>query len=193
MAGMKEVHIVFTIAMDPTRPHVFYAGTTGGAYRSTDGTATWTKINNGLIPVEILDASMSLGVSSIAVDPRSPGTVYAGTNNGLFKSTNMGDSWSRIGVSLSDQYISSLVIDPTNPMVLYVGGRAGIQKSEDGGQTWQVFNDGLETLNIRTIVMSQMNPNLLYAGTNGSGLYRSTDGARTWSRLRLVAAPVPGT
>lgn len=191
MAGMKEVHIVFTITMDPTRPHVFYAGTTGGAYRSTDGTATWEKINNGLIPAEILDASMSLGVSTIAVDPRSPGTVYAGTNNGLFKSMDMGDSWHRIGASLSDQYISSLLIDPATPRVLYAGGRAGIQKSTDGGQTWQTMNDGLETLNIRTIVMSPLDPNLLYAGTNGSGLYRSTDGARTWTRLRLTAATTP--
>jgi photosystem II stability/assembly factor-like uncharacterized protein len=191
MAGMKEVHIVFTITLDPTRPHVFYAGTTGGAYRSMDGTATWKKINNGLIPAEILDASMSLGVSTIAVDPRSPGTVYAGTNNGLFKSTDMGDTWNRIGSSLSDQYISSLIIDPANPRTLYAGGRAGIQKSTDGGQTWQAMNEGLETLNIRTIVMSPLDPNLLYAGTNGSGLYRSADGARTWTRLRLTAVIAP--
>jgi photosystem II stability/assembly factor-like uncharacterized protein len=88
---------------------------------------------------------------------------------------------------LPDQYISSVLIDPTAPQVLYVGGRAGIQKSTDAGQTWRAMNEGLETLNIRTIVMSPRDPQTLYAGTNGSGLYRSTDGAKTWMRLTLMA------
>lgn len=188
MTGMKEVHIVFTLAMDPRQPHVFYAGTSGGAYRSLDGTATWQKVNTGLIPAEILDASLSLGVSAIAIDPRDPTTLYAGTNNGLFKSTNRAESWTRIGQSLSDQYISSVVIDPTNPSILYVGGRAGVHKTLDAGQTWQDANTGLATLNIRTIMMSPQNPQTLYAGTNGSGLYRSQDGGQHWSALPLTAA-----
>jgi photosystem II stability/assembly factor-like uncharacterized protein len=186
MAGMKEVHIVVAIALDLTRPHILYAGTTGGAYRSTDGTATWQKINSGLIPPEILDASLALGVNTLVVDPRDPDTVYAGTTKGLFKTMNRGDAWTRIGLSMTDQYISSLVIDQTNPSVLYAGGRAGIQKSQDGGQTWQAMNEGLETLNIRTIVASTHDPQMLYAGTNGSGLYRSTDGAKTWTSVKLV-------
>jgi len=185
MAGMKEVHIVFALTMDPVRPNIFYAGTTGGAYRSLDGTASWQKVNTGLIPPEILDASLSLGVSSIAIDPRNPDTLYAGTNNGLFKSTDRADSWTRIGQALADQYISSLVIDPSAPSVLYAGGRSGIHKSMDGGRTWQPMNEGLRTLNIRTIAMSPQDPRTLYAGTNGSGLYRSHDGAHTWTRIYL--------
>jgi photosystem II stability/assembly factor-like uncharacterized protein len=188
MTGMKEVHIVFTLAMDPTRPDVFFAGTTGGAYRSLDGTATWHKINNGLVPPEILDASLALGVSAIAIAPRAPDTVYAGTNNGLFKSVNRGDAWTRIGQSLGDQYISSLVIDPVDSAVLYAGGRAGVHKSTDGGQSWQAMNAGLETLNIRTIMMSPLNRATLYLGTNGSGLYRTKDEAKSWERLRLTPA-----
>jgi photosystem II stability/assembly factor-like uncharacterized protein len=187
MKGMKEVHIVFSLAMDPTRSHVFYAGTSGGVYRSTDATATWQKINNGLIPAEILDASLALGVSSLAVDRQHPDTVYAGTNKGLFKSVNMGESWARIGQSMTDQYISCIVIDPADAAVLYVGGRAGIQKSVDGGQAWQVMNEGLATTNIRTIVMSPLDSRTLFAGTNGSGLYRSRDGAKSWARMPLTS------
>lgn len=187
MRGMKEVHIVFSLVMDPTRPHIFYAGTSGGVYRSTDATATWQKINDGLIPAEVLDASLALGVSSLAVDPRQPDTVYAGTNQGLFKSTTRGEPWVRIGRSMTDQYISRIVIDPTNDAILYAGGRAGIQKSVDGGQTWQVMNEGLETTNIRTIVMSPLDSHTLFAGTNGSGLYRSSDSGNTWVRMPLTA------
>lgn len=189
MAGMKEVHIVFTITMDPTRPQIFYAGTSGGAYRSLDGTASWQKVNNGLIPPEILDASLALGVSTIAIDPQSPDRVYAGTNNGLFMSTDQANGWTRIGQSLADQYISSLVIDPSNPSVLYAGGRSGVHKSTDQGRTWQAMNAGLETLNVRTIAMSPQDPQTLYLGTNGSGLYRSLDGAGSWTRLYLAEKP----
>ena len=186
MAGMKEVHIVVTLAMNPKNPRVLYAGTTGGAYRSQDGAATWQKVNNGLIPAEVLEASLSLGVNTLVIDPVNPDTVYAGTTKGLFRTKNQADSWEHIGQSLPDQFISTLVIHPTQNQILYVGGRAGVQKSIDGGQTWQVMNNGLETLNIRTIVMSPLDPQTLYAGTNGSGLYRSTDGAQIWTRVQLA-------
>ncbi|WP_447978050.1 WD40/YVTN/BNR-like repeat-containing protein [Candidatus Nitrospira bockiana] len=187
MAGMKEVHIVVTIAIDPMRPSILYAGTTGGAYRSTDAGASWKKINTGLIPPEILDASLSLGVNMLTIDPEHPDTVYAGTTKGLFKTTDMGNSWSRIGEMLPDQYISTVVIDPRAPQTLYVAGRAGVFKSSDGGRNWQAVNRGLTTTNIRTLIISPLDSHVLYAGTNGSGLYRSTDGGEQWTPLPLVA------
>jgi photosystem II stability/assembly factor-like uncharacterized protein len=192
MNGMKEVHIVVAIAIDPTRPETLYAGTTGGAYRSTDGTASWQKVNHGLIPPEILDAALALGVNTIVIDPVHPDTIYAGTTKGLFKSTNKGDTWTRIGRALTDQYISSLLVDPTQPQVIYAGGRSGVQKSRDGGESWDVMNEGLSTLNIRTLAMSRLNPQVLYAGTNGSGLYRSIDGGKQWAAVPLTPKPEGG-
>ena len=186
MRGMKEVHIVITLALDPQNSNTLYAGTTGGVYRSSDGAVSWHKVNNGLIPAEVLEAALSLGVNILAVDPLAPGNVYAGTTKGLFKSTTSGDSWVRIGTSLPDQFISSLVIDPMEPQVIYIGGRAGIHKSIDGGQTWQAINQGLETLNIRTIVMDPRDRHILYAGTNGSGLYRTTDSGTSWESIPLA-------
>ena len=183
---MKEVHIVTCLTMDPRHPRVLYAGTTGGTYRSEDGGGSWQKKNNGLIPNDVLNASMALGVNVLAVDPLNSDIVYAGSTKGLFRSTNRAEYWEQIGQGLSEQFISTLVVHPTNPDILYIGGPGGVLKTSDRGKTWQLRNQGLATINVRTIAMSQANPQLLYAGTNGSGLYRSTDGGERWTAVPLA-------
>ena len=188
MHGMKEVHYVVTIALDPHNPDVMYAGTTGGVYKTTDGTGTWHLVNNGLIPKEKLDAAMALGVNSVVTDPVRPGTVYAGTTNGLFRTTDGGGSWQRIEKGLADNYISVLAIDPTNPAILYAGTRKGVHKTTDSGDSWMEATKGLTTLNIRALALSPLNPQTVFAGTNGSGLFRSIDGAQTWQHVPLVPA-----
>jgi photosystem II stability/assembly factor-like uncharacterized protein len=85
--------------------------------------------------------------------------------------------------------VSSILIDPTQPKTLYIGGPGGVWKSPDSGQSWSAINRGLTSLNIRALAMSQHDSHLLYAGTNGSGLYRSTDAGTTWTSLPLKALP----
>jgi photosystem II stability/assembly factor-like uncharacterized protein len=190
MNGMKEVHIVTAIAINPKDPSVLYGGTTGGMYRSEDGTMTWEKINNGLIPESELMASMALGINSIEIDRTNPDIVYAGTTKGLYRTTSKGESWERIGQSIPEPFISSIVLHPNDSSILYVGGPGGVWKSADGGKSWESKNAGLSTLNIRALAMAPKNPQTLYAGTNGSGLYRSIDAGGTWSALPLKAAEV---
>jgi photosystem II stability/assembly factor-like uncharacterized protein len=189
MTGMKEVHIVTSIAINRKDPTILYGGTTGGIYRSDDAAMTWKKINNGLIPEKELMASMALGVNTIELDPLNPDIVYAGTTKGLFRTATKGEQWERIGQGLPDPFVSSIVIHPTEPTLIYVGGPRGVWKSPDSGTTWQVMNQGLKTLNIRALAMAPKDPRTLYAGTNGSGLYRSTDAGETWISVPLKAAP----
>ena len=188
MNGMKEVHIVTAIAINPKDPAVLYGGTTGGMYRSEDGATTWTKINNGLIPESELMASMALGVNAIEINHVNTHVVYAGTTKGLYRTSNKGESWERIGQSITEPFISSIVLHPSDPSVLYVGGPGGVWKSDDGGNTWAARNEGLTTLNIRALAMEPKDLRTLYAGTNGSGLYRSTDAGGTWTGVPLKAA-----
>jgi len=188
MAGMKEVHIVVSIAINHKDPRVLYAGTTGGIYRSDDGAASWKKINNGLIPDSELMAAMALGVNAIALDPVNPDIVYAGTTKGFFRTANRGEQWERIGQSISNLFVSSIAIHPTEPARLYIGGPGGVWTSADGGKRWQAINTGLATLNIRALAMSTRDPRVLYAGTNGSGLYHSTNGGDSWTPMPLKAA-----
>ena len=191
MNGMKEVHIVTAIAINPKDPTVLYGGTTGGIYRSDDAAVSWKKINNGLIPESELMASMALGVNAIEIDRMDPDIVYAGTTKGLFRTANKGERWERIGQSLSDLFVSSIVLHPTDPTILYIGGPGGVWKSTDSGRSWQAINQGLSTLNIRALAMAPQNSNTLYAGTNGSGLYRSLDSGGSWTPIPLKPAPAP--
>ncbi len=170
MAGMKEVHIVVSIAINQKDPRVLYAGTTGGMYRSDDAATSWKKINHGLIPETELMGAMALGVNAIMLDPGNPAILYAGTTKGLFRTANRGEQWERIGQTMPDPFVSSILIHPTDPASLYIGGPGGVWMSGDSGNGWQAMNRGLTTLNIRSLAMSPRDPRTLYAGTNGSGL-----------------------
>ncbi len=180
MDGMKEVLMVVTLALDPTRPWIMYAGTSGGVYKTSTKTIKWEKANNGLVPPEVLKSSRALGVTVMQVDPFAPDTVYAATLAGLFKSTDMGSSWQRIGEALPDQMIIGMLLDRVAANTLYILGRQGVHRSRDGGSTWTALNQGLASLNVRSLAQSQVDPKIFYAGTNGSGLYRSRDGGELW-------------
>ena len=191
MDGMIEVLMVVTIDVDPNQPQTLYAGTSGGVYRSFDGAKTWTKVNNGLVPPEVLKASRALSVVKIKIDPHAPHTVYTATLKGLYKTTNGGESWQRIGEALPDQFFSDLILDPMNPGAVFVASRAGVHTSRDGGQTWDAINEGLTNLNVRALVISPTDPSTLYTGTNRAGLFRTNNGGLVWEPVPLVLAQQP--
>lgn len=186
MEGMKEVLMVVTLGMDPARPSILYAGTSGGVYKSIDQAGHWEKVNNGLVPSDMLKTSRALNVTSVLVDPYEPDTVYAATLVGLYKSTDAGKAWKRIGESLADQMIVAMVLDRTRRGVIYITGRDGVHRSEDAGATWKLVNSEFVTTNIRTIAQSATDPMVFYVGTNGSGLYRSKDAGETWELMPVV-------
>lgn len=188
MNGMNEINFIVALAVDPKHPNILYAGTSGGVYRSFDGAENWIKINNGLVPDDARMASMALGVNKLVIDPSNTDTVYAGTTKGLFKTSNKGESWSKVQGNFKEPYISSLVINPSNTSHLYVGTSEGIFESKDGGETWLPQHEGLGNLNIRTLVMDPLNFQILYCGTNGSGLYKSGDSGNSWMPIPLTFA-----
>jgi photosystem II stability/assembly factor-like uncharacterized protein len=186
MEGMKEVLMIVTLGMDPTRPAVLYAGTSGGVYKSVDGAGHWDKVNNGLVPPGMVKTSRALNVTSIHVDPYEPDTVYAATLSGFYKTTDGAKSWARVAESLADQMLMGMVLDRTKKGVIYLAGRDGVHRSQDGGATWNTLNNGFSTTNIRSIAQSETDPRLFYAGTNGSGLYRSHNAGETWEPMPMM-------
>lgn len=126
-------------------------------------------------------------VTTVAVDPLMPGTVYAGTDQaGVFKSTDGGETWAAVNNGLPAFRIWKLAIDPQLSSTLYVtvfGG--GIFKSFDGGDNWSEAHAGIP-LSVRGAVLAldidPQTPATLYAGTNGDSLFKTTDGGNSWTR-----------
>jgi photosystem II stability/assembly factor-like uncharacterized protein len=126
--------------------------------------------------------------------------------DGVYKSTDAGKSWKRMGLELT-QHISRILIDPKDPNKIIVGAQGalysksaqrGIYKSTDGGVTWKntLFVD--EKTGCAELSMDANNPRIIYAamwehgrlpwkvisGGPGSGLYKSTDSGETWEKMQ---------
>jgi hypothetical protein len=190
---------VHALAIDPSRPTTIYAGgsiysvgsgsyepQSGGVFRSTDAGATWTAVNVGLT---------STDVRSLAIDPWSPSTLYAGASGGVFKSTNAGESWTEVNAGLSLSYLSvqALAIDPSRPGTLYAGtGNAGVFKSTNGGASWTALNAGLTNLTVNALAVDPSTPSRIYAGTNGGVFEYLTIEPAIDRRIFPVVGSTPG-
>ncbi|NTU80628.1 MAG: hypothetical protein HGA45_14835 [Chloroflexales bacterium] len=178
---------VSSLAAAPTGEGSLYAATEGGQLlRTTDGGASWEVLNPAMATT-----GTSLGsVTALAVDPKVPTTIYVGGESGLFKSTTRGESWSLIGpsdpsfVGFSTQ---ALAVDPQTPANLYLAGirfERGLWRSVNGGASWTLATSGLSDTEVRALAVVPTAPSTLYAGTL-SALFRSTNGAQSWSALSV--------
>jgi photosystem II stability/assembly factor-like uncharacterized protein len=133
----------------------------------------------------------SAGIGSLVIDPLTPATLYAGTREGLYKSTDAGGTWQLLTTELITRELMNLVIDPRTPATLYAGmWNRGVFKSTDGGATWQATNTGLTSLYVTLLMVDPLNPAHLYIATDASidittgapvgGLFKSTDGGASW-------------
>jgi photosystem II stability/assembly factor-like uncharacterized protein len=163
---------IYAMAIDPKNPAVVYAGTQfGGAFRSSNGGASWSAINTGL---------SALSIYSLAIDPQIPSTLYAGSYDGIYKTTDSGNNWRQVNDNAQEVFFP-LAIDPQNPAILYVGTREhGVYKSTDGGDNWKESNNGLTRRDVVAFAINPASPATLYTGTN-AGIYKSTDGGDSWN------------
>ncbi|MCX6224043.1 MAG: T9SS type A sorting domain-containing protein, partial [Bacteroidia bacterium] len=192
---------VRAIAVHPTDPQTLYIGAaSGGIWKTTDGGANWEDIGYGL---------ESLTFGAIAIDPKNPEIIYAGSGEsmlfgnggnfpgkGLFKSTDGGQSWILITVGPGNQtHFSDLEVSPYNSNIIlatlasgyeYLGiilPNEGIWRSLDGGTTW---NRTLDLPDAFDIAFHPADPNKVYAaigGTNGTpGFFISNDQGATWEQ-----------
>lgn len=199
------------VAGIPSQPLVYFAGYTGGGlWRTDDAGINWRNISDGFF--------RSSSIGAIAIAPSDENVIYVGTGehavrgqsstygDGVYKSTDQGRSWKHIGLAFSRQ-ISAVRVHPQNPEVVYVAvqgdrwkgtAERGVYRSTDGGKTWSQLLKGENlTSGPSDLAMDPTNPRILYAamwdhqrmpwmvrsGGPGSGIWKSTDGGESWTRL----------
>jgi photosystem II stability/assembly factor-like uncharacterized protein len=116
------------LAIDPRTPSTLYAGWSarrldgtddGGVLRSDDGGISWKAVGAGP------GSTAARRVLSLAVDPRAPSTVYAGTEGGIFVSADRGETWSAFDSGITGLPVEVLLIDPRGSGAIYAGTRLG--------------------------------------------------------------------
>lgn len=141
-------------------------GTIGGKiFRTTDNGTTFEHLNTNMFAGFIW---------SILVN--SNGTIFAGTEHGLYSSSNNGVNWSLTSLAGSD--VRALAKDNNGNLYAGLFG-LGVFKSTNNGATWTMINNGLTSLAIHSIVVNQSNE--IFVGTLGGGVYSSVDGGTNWN------------
>jgi photosystem II stability/assembly factor-like uncharacterized protein len=161
----------------PSNPHILFAGTLQGVFRSSDGGETW-KLISPPGSTEIHE------VESLAIDPKDPEIVYAGTWHLPWKSIDGGAHWANIkeGV-IDDSDVFSIIIDPDNSNVVYMSACSGIYKSQNAGARFKKIQGIPATARrTRVLLMDPVRHDTVYAGTT-EGLYKTTDAGRAFSRM----------
>ncbi|HUN52134.1 MAG TPA: hypothetical protein VMU42_13505 [Candidatus Sulfotelmatobacter sp.] len=152
-----------------------------GAYRLEVANGRWARLEAGLPD--------GVEVRSIAVQRGTPGTVYIGTQEGPYRSTDGGDSWHHLPLPGKERIVWSILIHPRDSRTLYVGTLGTtIYRSRDGGESWRELKvpvpQGLVRMSFPTrVVRLAIDPNNvdeIYAGLEVGGVVRSLDGGETW-------------
>lgn len=177
--GLYIDHII----VDPRNSQTIYVAAhrhkePGGFFKTTDGGATWrdsTELQG--------EALHSLTQASANHD-----ILIVGTNRGIFRSTNAGDSWEQLPTDATPGLINieSLAIDPRNADVIYAGTWYLPYKTIDGGKTWSIIKTGMiDDSDVFAIEIDELKPDHVIASAC-SGIYESRNGGNNWRKVNGI-------
>lgn len=175
----SERGVTYCVLTDPNVPENVYAGgyymisTTyyPCVFKSTDGGESFTDISNGL-------PSTIYSVYSLAAHATNPDILFAGTYQGVYKTTDGGGTWSLISPA-SYRYIQNIATTQANESYVYAGGDTCIYISTNEGGTWTMSVSGLGGRR-QTGVQVHNNDALTAYACNDAGFYKSTNAGAQW-------------
>jgi photosystem II stability/assembly factor-like uncharacterized protein len=194
----------------PGQPDVFYMGVNnGGVWKTDDAGRTWRPL---------FDGQPTQSIGALAVAASDPRVIYAGSGEGLqrpdlsvgdgiYKSTDGGETWEHLGLR-DGQQIPAILVDPHDPNRVFAAvlghpygpnAERGVFRSTDGGHSWEKVLYRDENTGAVGLAFDPADPRILYAAlwaarqapweigasfqVPGSGLYKSTDGGGSWQPL----------
>ncbi|GAC1590653.1 MAG: hypothetical protein NVS3B19_11300 [Ginsengibacter sp.] len=201
---------IISVVGEPGNPLVNYVGAaSGGIFKTDDAGITWHPIfdkeDNSSIGALAIAPSNHAHIWAGTGESFLIRPAHA-IGNGVYKSTDTGKTWKNMGLQNTAR-ISRVIIDPKDTNVVYVAALGnthtpqqdkGVYKTIDGGKTWEKVLFVNDKTGCSDLSIDPQNPNTLYAamwqveiktwglfsGGPGSGIYKTTDGGRTWKPLR---------
>jgi photosystem II stability/assembly factor-like uncharacterized protein len=198
---------VADIAVNPNDKSIWYIGSAaGGVWKTTNAGTSFTPVFDGqgsfTIGVVTIDPRNPNVVWVGSGENNAQRVVAYG--DGVYKSIDGGKSWTNVGLKESE-HIGRIIVDPRNSDVVYVaaqgplfrkGGDRGVFKTTDGGKTWTKVLGVDDWTGANDVQLDPRNPDVLVAtmwqrerrvfgfiaGGPSSGVYRSTDGGKTWNK-----------
>jgi photosystem II stability/assembly factor-like uncharacterized protein len=196
------------IAVYEANPNIFYVGAAhGGVWKTINGGTTFEDQlqHEGVMSIGDIAVSPSNPDLVWVGTGESNNRQSTSWGDGVFKSTDGGKTYTDVGLKAS-RHINRIVIDPRNTDLVFVaatgplfgsGGERGVYKTSDAGKTWKQVLKVDEDTGANDLVMDPSNSQVLYASTYqrrrtaccmngggpGSGIWKSTDGGETWTRL----------
>ena len=197
------------IAVHPENRQTWYIGVaSGGVWKTTNAGITWTPVfqNEGSYSIGALVIDQKSPSTIWVGTGEATNQRSVGYGDGVYRSDDGGRSWRNLGLKTSEQ-IGRIVIDPRDSSVVYVaaygplwasGGERGLFKTTDAGKTWNKVLGVSDNTGISDVAIDPSNPDVLLAvahqrrrhvwtmihGGPESGLHRSTDGGKTWNKVR---------
>jgi len=179
---MSEFHLYAGISGD-TDPGRFWSG---GLYRSRNADGPWESLSEKIDPIPHVFAILS--------DPGRPGLVTIGTEDGVWRSEDAGDSWRRLDAPKPELAVWSLARHPHQPNTIFAGYEpCAIYRSTDNGLTWQklpvnvnfpAVSDDLDLpKRVISIALDPAQPDEIYASLEVGGLLRGLDGGANWTSV----------
>ncbi len=196
------------IAVVESNPSIIYIGfATGGLWKSTNNGTTWTSLFEKYPVSSIGDIAIATSNPDVLyVGTGEPNNRQSSSfGAGVYKSIDAGKTFEYVGLK-ETQSIARIVVHPKNPDIAYVAAvghlfgpnqERGVFKTTDGGKTWTNTKFVDENTGFTDIVMDPSNPNVLIAasyqrrrtpwgfngGGPGSGLWKTRDGGKSWTKL----------
>jgi photosystem II stability/assembly factor-like uncharacterized protein len=167
-----------------TAPYTICLGTVGsGLWTSPDGGDSWRRVMKGLWSES--------RVFGLTVHPILPRTVFAGADDGVYKSEDGGQSFVRLDSPMNRMDVWKIAVDPTDPDTIFAGTRpAALYRSKDGGRSWQELPADIaeECPNVRVprvtaLAVDPSDHRIVWAGIEVDGVHRSLDGGDSWERV----------
>ena len=174
--------------------YVYVGAETSGLYRLSPGSSQWKELINGL--------PANPKVPGVAIHPGNPEIVFAGTQDGPYRSSDRGEHWERLDYPQGAPGVWSFLFRPGDPTTMYLGTAPGeIYRSRNGGDSWRKLTAAMGSYECQMafptrVIALAADPNFpdeMYAGLEVAGVIRSSDGGDTWEEITGTLAPDEGT